>query len=76
MSEKMAVEGAGLAVVVSHVQIESKEPKGGDEMETHPRNDRGTRGFCGKSRGFYLWKWGEFPSMEIGDEPLLAAHLC
>jgi hypothetical protein len=66
MSEKMAVEEAGLAVIVPYVQIKSKGPKGGEERETHPRNDRGTRGFCGKSRGFSLWKWGEFPSMEIG----------
>jgi hypothetical protein len=68
MTGKTAVERIGSAVVATYVQMESKEPRGGVERETHPRNDPGTRGISGKSRGFCLWEWGGFPVMEIGDE--------
>jgi hypothetical protein len=68
MTGKTAVERIGSAVVATYVQMGSKEPRGGAERETHPRNDPGTRGISGKGRGFCLWEWGGFPVLEIGDE--------
>src|SRR3954453_12508675 len=43
-----------------------RRAEGGAERETHPGDDPGSRGIFGKSRGFCLWKWGEFPVMDIG----------